>query len=105
MRKTPKFIVGVSLMAQSFTSFVMFLVFLNKKKGLSKTFLTLGIIGFIGALWSLWSDYKDELSELKCDCDECIDGCDCDSDFIDDTSADDITFSITDSDSDVVKNK
>lgn len=81
MRK-PKMIIGITLIVQSITMFVLFLAFMNKnKKQLAGTFLTVGIIGGLTGAWILYLEYleneKQRHMEKIDNCYEC-DGDDCD---------------------------
>ena len=91
MKKSTKFYVGIALAAQSFVSFIMFLVHLKKNKSLSKTFLGLSVIGGLSSAYLLYTEYQLSLAEQAecdgcccdedCDCDCCCDDdCDCDCD-------------------------
>ena len=79
MKKTTKFYIGIALAAQSFISFIMFLVHLKKNKSLSKTFLGLSVIGGLSSAYLLYTEYQLSLAE-KAECDCCDDDCDCDCD-------------------------
>ena len=78
MRK-PKMIIGISLIVQAITMFVLFLSFMNKnKKQLAGTFLTVGVIGGAVGLWMLYLEYLETENQRHIDA---MDAChDCDSD-------------------------
>ncbi|MBQ7160873.1 MAG: hypothetical protein IJR90_04105 [Clostridia bacterium] len=60
MFKRTKFFIGVSLLAQSISFFVVFIVLAVKKKSLWKTFFAAGLIGgTVGAVLTVSSLMKD----------------------------------------------
>ncbi len=58
MKKT-KMIIGISLLVQSLTFFILFLIYWGKKKSLAKTFVAFSTAGGIVGAYCL-------ISELKC---------------------------------------
>ena len=78
MRK-PKMIIGITLIVQSITMFLLFLSFMNKnKKQLAGTFLTVGVVGGAIGLWMLYLEYLEAENQRHIDA---MDACyDCDSD-------------------------
>ena len=96
--KKPKIIAAICLLAQSFTSLILSLVYAGRKKEVSKAFLGFGLLGGLGGAYLLYSEYQDEKeNKLAADSDNwCCDDdcCDDDLDFFDDGDADDINFTI-----------
>lgn len=79
MRKS-NLIIGISLVIQSITMFILFLSFMNKnKKQLAGTFLTVGIIGGVVGAWMLYLEYVENAKQrhiAKMDaCYECGEDC------------------------------
>jgi len=100
MSRKSRFIVAVCLVAQSFTSLILALVYADRKKELSKLFLGFGVLGGLGGAYLLYNEYQESKNEkLACDGSEwCCDDCDSeysDEDFFDEGSADDINFTIS----------
>jgi hypothetical protein len=86
MKKT-KMIVGISLMVQSITFFILFLIYWNKKKNLAKTFAAFSAAGGVVGAYCLISEMK------RCRCCK-VDEDDIDEDFADlDVCEDDILCS------------
>ncbi|MDD6312720.1 MAG: hypothetical protein PUB08_04565 [Firmicutes bacterium] len=95
--KKSKFILGITLIVQSFSCFIMFIHFYSKRKDLARTFFALGLVGGLASAYAFYCDYteKKEFDALAHDycygddadcyaddsCD-CMDGLDC-SDFDD----------------------
>ena len=95
MLKNSKFIAGVCFLAQSFTCFIMGLIYLKKKKSLSGTFFALGAVGGIAGAWMLYDECKKISDSKLFDLDECDDDEFCLDDelFEEETNEDDINFS------------
>ena len=90
--KKSKLIIGIALICQSFTCFILFVTYFSKKKDLAKTFFALGLAGGIAATYALYLEMKErkeynELAHDYCYGDECDcfdDGCaDCYGDYDD----------------------
>jgi len=97
MKKT-KMIIGIMLMVQSITFFILFLIYWGKKKNLAKTFAAFAAAGGVVGAYCLVS----ELKSLKC-CDS-FDDEDIDEDFADlDVCEDDILCSFDDTADDTEK--
>lgn len=60
--KRKKFLVGVTLLIQSVSFFLMFLMLCRKKKSLAKAILTVAALGGIAGCALLYLDSKDELA-------------------------------------------
>ena len=98
MSRKTRFIIAICLVAQSFTSFVLSFVYLDRKKELSKAFLGLGILGGLGGAYLLYNEYQDAKNDRLAfeGSDWCSDDCDCcDEDFFSENDADDINFTIS----------
>lgn len=99
MSRKTKFIIAICLVAQSFTSLVLSFVYADRKKELSRAFLGLGILGGLGGAYLLYNEYMEAKNDkLAYDGAEwCSDSCDCcDDGFFEESSADDINFTISD---------
>ncbi len=99
MSRKSRFILAICLVAEAFTSFVLFFVYANRKKELSNIFLGMGIIGGIGGAYLLYKEYQESKNDKLAfeGADWCDDGCDCcEEDFFDGSNADDINFIISD---------
>lgn len=81
MKKT-KMIIGISLIVQSITFFILFLIYWNKKRSLAKTFAAFSAAGGIVGAFCLVSELKnkkccsveeDEIDEDFADLDVCED--------------------------------
>ena len=97
MNRKTKFIVGICLVAEAFTTLVLSLIYADRKKELSQALFGVGLISGIGGAYLLYKEYRESREEqFVCDGDEwCSDDCDCcDHDFFSETSADDINFTI-----------
>lgn len=82
-------ILGISLCVQSLTFFILFLVYLDKKKSLAKAFAAIGAAGGVAGAWLL---IKEAKSRKQVICDDCFD--DFEDDFDDfDVCEDDILCS------------
>ena len=79
MRK-PNLIIGITLVVQSITMFILFISFLSKnKKQLAGTFLTVGIVGGLVGGWMLYIEYVENEKQRHIDkmdaCFDCEDDC------------------------------
>ena len=92
MLKRTKFIAAICLLAEAFTSIVLFFVYAERKKELSKIFLGLGILGGLGGGYLLYKDYMDTRAKKLAEGADWDDG---DIDF-DEVNPDDINFTIAD---------
>ncbi|HOJ47448.1 MAG TPA: hypothetical protein PLD48_01080 [Bacillota bacterium] len=81
MKKT-KMIIGISLLVQSLTFFILFLIYWNKKRSLAKTFAAFSAAGGVVGAICLISEMKnkkccsveeDEIDEDFADLDVCED--------------------------------
>jgi hypothetical protein len=98
MKKT-KMIIGISLIVQSITFFILFLIYWNKKRSLAKTFAAFSAAGGAVGAFCLISELKNR----KC----CrVDEDDIDEDFADlDVCEDEILCSFDESDDSGEKNE
>lgn len=86
--KKAKMIIGITLMVQSITFFILFLIYWGKKKNLAKTFAAFAAAGGVVGAFCLVSELKGR----KCCCDS--DDDEIDEDFADlDVCEDDILCS------------
>ena len=91
--KKAKFIIGISLIAQSVAFIVLFFILWGKKKSLAKTFAAISLAGGVAGTLFLLSDAKDKKALCCCDNDFCEYDEDDEFDFFDD---DDLTCSFED---------
>lgn len=92
MKKT-KMIIGISLIVQSITFFILFLIYWNKKRSLAKTFAAFSAAGGVVGAICLVSELK------KKNCCNKVDEEDIDEDFADlDVCEDEILCSFDESD-------
>ncbi len=97
MTRKSKLIIAICLVAEAFTSLILSFVYSGNKKGLSKTFLGIGILSGLGGAYLLYNEYQEAKNDqLAFESDDwCSDDCDCcDHDFFNEQSADDINFTI-----------
>ena len=95
MKKRIKLISAICLIAQSFTSLVLFFVYANRKKELSRIFLGLGILGGAGGAYLLYKDYMETKQEkLAFEDGEWSEDDGELNDLFDEDGADDINFTI-----------
>ncbi len=94
MRKT-KTILGISLLVQSLSFFILFIIYWGKRKSLAKTFIAFSAAGGLAGGYLLVSDLLCKKSDLEFDDEEI------DEDFADlDVLEDDIVCSFDDEDDD-----
>ena len=93
MLKRTKLIAAICMLAEAFTSLVLFFVYANRKKELSKVFLGLGILGGVGGGYLLYRDFVETKKKKAAYSDW-----DDESDEIafDEVDPDDINFTIAD---------
>ena len=93
MFKRTKFIAAICLLAEAFTSIVLFFVYADRKKELSKIFLGLGILGGLGGGYLLYKDYMDAKAKKLA---EGAEWDEADDISFDEVNPDDINFTIAD---------
>lgn len=85
-----RFYAAVTLLVQSISFAIVFIVLYNKKKSLAKTFAALSVVGGIAGAWLLVREIKEkEKRDRMLAMDACCDMSD--EDFLDDDTSDDIT--------------
>ncbi len=60
MLKKTKFFIGISLLVQSFTCMVIFIILLAKKKSLYKTFLAIALAGGFAGVFMTYKYLKED---------------------------------------------
>lgn len=74
MKKT-RLIIALSLMVQSITFFILFFVYADRKKNLSRVFLGCGAAGFIGGSVLLFKEFKAQRAMKKLQANDPCFGC------------------------------
>ncbi len=101
MSRKTKFIIAICLVAESFTTIVLSLIYAERRKELSRALFGVGLLSGLGGAYLLYNEYRQSRDEqFICDGDEwCSDDHDLDDqDFFSDVNADDINFTIAEED-------
>ena len=98
MKRHFKIIAAICLLAESFTTLILSLVYAERKREYARLFFGFSLVGGLGGAYLLYSEYQDYKDRcLAADGDDwCSDECDCcEDDFFDEGNADDINFTIS----------
>jgi len=97
MNRKTKFIIAICLVAESFTTLVLSLIYAERRKELSRALFGVGLLSGLGGAYLLYNEYRQSRDEqFVCDGEDwCSDDPDLgDQDFFSDATADDINFTI-----------